>query len=279
MWADEIDRHDLPVSWQNNIKRKDESIENLADSSKYKENVDDFGVDNANLDGNKYKENVDDLDVENASLGGNKFKDNLDDLDASLDGNKYKDKLDDSIQSVQFSFTDVGNFAFQKSSDNSDFFSTDAAEPSSQLQKEADNQKGESNFDRITYNFVNQNDDTVTRDDNTEILEEHEWNIKDDEKREDETYKKKMTEKKYDIVHNQSKYLYDTKMKTRPNYIDDNGNVVTSEWLKEIEFRRSLTSGQKLEAAHHTGRDKLQPRSGQSEILGKFLHSFSSSFK
>ena len=284
MWADEIDKQLLPLNWKTDSNETTPSEDNHNQIT-VEQNAEDLNLASSNADKlnglsntNYILDNSNTDEMNNDNSNANNFEKINDYLDINNDAEKpeyetYTAK--ENIQSVHFSFSDVGNFAFQKTADKNEFLNKVAAQPSNTINLDTNSDDKISSMDRVTFNFISNDDNHEMIHEEIDVIEEHEWNIKDD------VFNNKDLS---DEHNNENDYTSQvTNIESRPNYLDENGNVVTSEWLKEIELRRTLSADQ--ESVYHASADKLQPRVGQSDILGKFtfisinLAKFSEYFK
>ena len=267
MWADEIDEQLLPLSWKsdsNETTPKTDNHEHITIEQTIAEDLNPESL-NADKSDNELNANYvyDNSNANEMNDDNSSTNDLVDDskIMSDTENTEYERyNAKDSIQSVHFSFSDVGNFAFQKTADKTEFLNSVAAQPSTKIDLKINNDESVSTLDRVTFNFVNNDDNHEMVNEKSDAIKEHEWNIKDDV----------INNKDFNVNHiKENEYLSQvTNIEPRPNYLDENGNVVTSEWLKEIELRRSLSSDQ--ESLYQAGADKLQPRVGQSDILGKY---------
>ena len=267
MWADEIDEQLLPLSWKSDSNETTPKTDNHEHITIEQTNAEDLNPESLNADKSDNELNAnyvyDNSNANEMNDDNSSTNDLVDDskIMSDTENTEYERyNAKDSIQSVHFSFSDVGNFAFQKTADKTEFLNSVAAQPSTKIDLKINNDKSISTPDRVTFNFVNNDDNHEMVNEKSDAIKEHEWNIKDDV----------INNKDFNNDHNkENEYMSQvTNIEPRPNYLDENGNVVTSEWLKEIELRRSLSSDQ--ESLYQAGADKLQPRVGQSDILGKY---------
>ncbi len=275
MWADEIDKQLLPLNWKTDSNETTPSTDNHNQIT-VEQNAEDLDVASSNADklnGLSNTNNILDNSNTNEMNNDNSNANNFEKMNEKPEYETYTAK--ENIQSVHFSFSDVGNFAFQKTADKNEFLNKVAAQPSNTINLDTNSDDKISSMDRVTFNFVSNDDNHEMIREKNDVIEEHEWNIKDD------VFNNKDLS---DEHNNENDYTSQvTNIESRPNYLDENGNVVTSEWLKEIELRRTLSADQ--ESVYHASADKLQPRVGQSDILGKFtfisinLAKFSEYFK
>ena len=267
MWADEIDEQLLPLSWKSDSNETTPKTDNHEQITIEQTNAEDLNPESLNADKSDNELNAnyvyDNSNANEMNDDNSSTNDLVDDskIMSDTENTEYERyNAKDSIQSVHFSFSDVGNFAFQKTADKTEFLNSVAAQPSTKIDLKINNDESVSTLDRVTFNFVNNDDNHEMVNEKSDAIKEHEWNIQDDV----------INNKDFNVNHiKENEYLSQvTNIEPRPNYLDENGNVVTSEWLKEIELRRSLSSDQ--ESLYQAGADKLQPRVGQSDILGKY---------